>query len=114
MPLAPGIHQYFGLGLYNSAVGLAVVEGLLWVIGIALYPRATRSRGRTGIFVLWLGLGILTFLWIGSFDPTPPPSVHGVIVVNGVAFPIMLAWFYWVDYFREPVSTFVSTANSRT
>ena len=40
MPLAPGFHRYYGLGLYNSPLGLLIVEGGLWVIGIILYLRA--------------------------------------------------------------------------
>ena len=37
MALAPGIHRYFGLGLYNSPLGLLLVEGGLWVAGIIIY-----------------------------------------------------------------------------
>lgn len=36
MPLAPGFQRYYGLGLYNSPLGLLIVEGGLWVIGIIL------------------------------------------------------------------------------
>ncbi len=36
MPLAPGIHKYYGLGLYNSLGGMITVEGLIWLSGILL------------------------------------------------------------------------------
>src|SRR5215472_3969376 len=48
MPLAPGIHKYYGLGLYNSRFGMVVVEGLIWVMGIVLYISATRSKKKLG------------------------------------------------------------------
>jgi membrane-bound metal-dependent hydrolase YbcI (DUF457 family) len=35
MPLAPGMHTYLGLGLYNSHIGILIVEGLLWIVGVA-------------------------------------------------------------------------------
>ena len=44
MALAPGIHRYFGLGLYNSPLGLLLVEGGLWVAGIIIYLRTTRPK----------------------------------------------------------------------
>jgi membrane-bound metal-dependent hydrolase YbcI (DUF457 family) len=49
IPLAPGFHRYYGLGLYNSPLGLLIVEGGLWVIGIVLYLRATHTRRFAGI-----------------------------------------------------------------
>jgi membrane-bound metal-dependent hydrolase YbcI (DUF457 family) len=52
MPLAPGFHRYYGLGLYNSPLGLLIVEGGLWVIGIILYLRETRTRPRAASLVI--------------------------------------------------------------
>jgi membrane-bound metal-dependent hydrolase YbcI (DUF457 family) len=43
MPLAPSFHRYYGLGLYNSPLGLLIVEGGLWLIGIILYLSATHT-----------------------------------------------------------------------
>ncbi|HET9306707.1 MAG TPA: hypothetical protein VFO46_11825 [Candidatus Sulfotelmatobacter sp.] len=60
MPLAPGFHRYYGLGLYNSPLGLLIVEGGLWVIGIILYLRATHTRRLAGHLVLWIFIVVFT------------------------------------------------------
>ena len=101
MALAPGVHRYFGLGLYNSPLGLLIVEGGIWLVGIALYLRTTRSKGLAGNLALWIGLALLTILWLLSFSGAPPPSVHTLVVVDLVAFPIVIGWVYWVDHLRE-------------
>jgi hypothetical protein len=49
LPLAPGIHRYYRLGLYNSRTGMIVVEGLIWFMGIALYLGGTLSKKRVGV-----------------------------------------------------------------
>ena len=102
MPLAPGIHQYVGLGLYNSALGLLLVEGGLWVAGIVLYLRATRSRGLLGNIVLWAFIVLFTAFWLLSFNGQPPPSIHVMVVVDLFLFPLVFAWLYWADSLRGP------------
>jgi membrane-bound metal-dependent hydrolase YbcI (DUF457 family) len=53
MPLYPGGHQRYGLGLWNSVAGTMVVELLMFVIGVWLYIRATRPRDRIGRYTFW-------------------------------------------------------------
>lgn len=101
MPLAPGIHKYYGLGLYNSRVGMIAVEGTLWVIGIVLYVGATRSKKRAGVYVFWLGAALLTWIWAVSLKGSPPP---GTIIQAGISslvfMAITVAWAYAVDRWR--------------
>ena len=105
MPLVPGIPRYFGLGLYNSPVGLLIVEGLIWFGGIALYLRSTRApsgrKSRAGTLVLWIGVALLSALWLLSFSRAPPPSVRVFVIVDLIAFPILIGWTYWVDRLRQ-------------
>jgi hypothetical protein len=112
MPLAPGIHQYYGLGLYNSRPGMLAIEGLIWVSGIVIYLRATRSRNRLGTYVFWIGAALLTWVWLISLRGLPPP---GTIVQAGISsllfMAVTVAWAYWVDHLR--VST-ASTSNIAT
>jgi hypothetical protein len=68
MPLAPGFHRYYGLGLYNSPLGLLIVEGGLWVIGIILYLRATHTRRFAAHLVLWTFIVVFTALWLLSLQ----------------------------------------------
>jgi len=47
MALAPGVHRYFGLALWNSVAATVIVEGGMWVAAVIVYVRATRAKGRT-------------------------------------------------------------------
>ena len=101
MALAPGIHRYFGLGLYNSPLGLLLVEGGLWVAGIIIYLRTTRPKGLIGNLALWAAIVLFTALWLLSFNGAPPPSVRVLVVVDLFLFPLVIGWMYWVDHLRE-------------
>jgi hypothetical protein len=102
MPIAAGIHHYYyGLGLYNSRVGMLLVEGLLWSFGIALYERATRSKKRAGIWTLYIGVAILTWLWIGSLNGgAPHATISQIGIISLVFLAITVAWAYVVDKLR--------------
>jgi len=105
MPLAPGFHRYYGLGLYNSPLGLLIVEGGLWVIGIILYLRATHTRRFAAHPVFWTFIVVFTALWLLSFNGAPPPSVRVLVTVDLILFPIVLGWAYWIDRLRQPNET---------
>jgi membrane-bound metal-dependent hydrolase YbcI (DUF457 family) len=49
MPLAPGVRQTFGFGLWASVPATLVVEGGFWLAAMVLYLRATRPKTRTGV-----------------------------------------------------------------
>jgi hypothetical protein len=102
MPLAPGFHNYYGLGLYNSRAGMIVVEGLIWLSGIVLYLTATRSKKRVGTYVFWIGAAVLTWVWAVSLRGLPP---RGTIIQAGISslvfMAITLAWAYAVDHWRS-------------
>jgi hypothetical protein len=101
MPLAPGIHRYYGLGLYNSRNGMLLVEGALWVMGIVLYERATRSRKRAGFWVLYVGVAILSWLWITSLrGAAPNVSMVKMGLIDLVFLAIVIGWAYWADALR--------------
>jgi hypothetical protein len=105
MPLVPGFHRYYGLGLYNSPLGLLIVEGGLWMIGIILYLRATHTRRFAAHLAFWTFIVVFTALWLLSFNGAPPPSVHVLVTVDLILFPILLCWAYWIDRLRQPNET---------
>ena len=100
MPLAPGVHKYFGLGLWNSVVGTAIVEGTMWLAAIFLYVRATHAKTRTGFYAFWIPVALFTLLWVTSLNGAPPPSVAAVKIVNVVIIGLTLLWTYWLDRVR--------------
>src|SRR4030095_1631650 len=48
LPLYPGGSARLGLGLWASPVATIVIEGVLFLAGLATYARATRPRDRIG------------------------------------------------------------------
>jgi hypothetical protein len=102
MPLTPGIHKYYGLGLYNSHIGMIGVEGLVWFGGIVIYLRATRSKKPLGTYVFSIGAAVLTWIWLASLRGLPPP---GTIVQAGISSLVFVfvtvAWAYCVDRLRS-------------
>jgi hypothetical protein len=101
MPLAPGLHTYLGLGLYNSRIGVLIVEGLLWAVGIIAYSRATELKNRAGLLGFWLVVALLTLLWIGSLNGNPPSNLRAAGVSSLIFFSCVVAWAYWMDRVRS-------------
>jgi hypothetical protein len=48
---------------------------------------------------------VFTALWLLSFNGAPPPSVHVLVTVDLILFPIVLGWAYWIDRLRQPNET---------
>jgi len=100
MPLYPG-SVTLGLGLWNSVIGTLVVEGLLFIAGMAIYMRTTRARDAIGRWGYWALIVVL----VGSYVSTlfaPPPTDMKAIAVFGIVFGwlfVLFAW--WVDRHRE-------------
>jgi membrane-bound metal-dependent hydrolase YbcI (DUF457 family) len=105
MQIAPGIPGTFGLGLWNSIPATLLVEGGVWTIAIVLYIRATRPNTRTGIYVCWAGIVILTLAWLANISA--PPSAGGNSVVAAlpslIFFACAIGWAYWMNRARSTV-----------
>jgi len=100
MALAPGVHRYFGLGLWNSVAATVAVEGSMWVLAIIVYLRATRAQGRTGVYAFWIVVVLLTLAWRGNIAGPPPPSVRAMAAGSLVFFSCVVAWAYWMNRLR--------------
>ena len=75
MPLWPGPSPRFGLGLWNSIPATFIVEGGLWVAGIAIYLRTHRLVGLRARIAFWSLVLITTAMWApGPWSPLPPSS----------------------------------------
>ena len=76
MPLYPGGHAKFGLGMWNSLGATIAIEGALFVAGIVIYLRATRATGRAGTIGFAVLMVVLAASWLsGALAPPPrhPP-----------------------------------------
>lgn len=104
LPLYPGGAKA-GLGLWNSIPGTAVVELLMYGVGVWLYVRATRARdavGRWGFIGLAAALLLIYLADLASADP--PPSVGALIVVAAIGGVLFTAWGWWADRHRAAVT----------
>jgi hypothetical protein len=100
MPLAPGLPQRFGLGLWMSIPATAAVEGLLFALGLAVYLAATRARNPKGSFALWALVALLLLAWLGGLGRVPP-GVTAVAVAGIAGAALSVVWLWWIDRNRE-------------
>ncbi|HYY58073.1 MAG TPA: metal-dependent hydrolase [Pyrinomonadaceae bacterium] len=100
MPLAPGVREYFGLGLWTSIPATVIVEGGFWLLAIILYARATRPGNRAGVYVFWGVIALLTLAWYNNIAGPPPPDVRTVGISSLVFFSLVVAWAYWMNRLR--------------
>jgi hypothetical protein len=98
LPLGFG-GTYLGLGLWNSLPGTIVVEAGLFIGGLILYLRSTRTNDRIGTYGLWALAAVLVAIYVANvFGPPPPDS--SAIAVAGNAMWLFVLWAYWVDRHR--------------
>ena len=98
LPILPH-GPYVGFGLWNYPTAEALVELVLYGLGIAAYLRATRARDAIGRWGLW---GLLVFLpgvWLSSLLGPPPPNDRALAWFALVAWIIPL-WGWWTDRHR--------------
>lgn len=101
LPLYPGSTTLVGLGLWNSMAGTVLVEGILFVFGVALYAQATVPKDRLGTYSFRAFVAFLVLLYLTNVFGSAPPNARAVAVL-GVAQWLLVLWAYWVDRHRMP------------
>jgi hypothetical protein len=101
MPIAPGMHRVFGLGLWNSLPATLLIEGGFWLLAVVLYVRVTQPRKRLGVYAFWGGVILLTLLWLGNINAGMDPNPVRAGVGGVVLFSLVVAWGYWIDRLRR-------------
>jgi hypothetical protein len=99
LQLAPGIATRVGLGLWYSRPASLTVELLLFLVGVAVYARATTARDRVGRYALWGLVAFLLGTYLAAAFGPPPPDVT-VLAWSGQSLWLLVAWGYWVDRHR--------------
>jgi hypothetical protein len=106
MPVLPN-GPYIGLGLWYSVPATLMVEGALFVFGLAVYARSTRARDATG---RWALTGMVVFLiaiyLLNAFGP-PPPGERA-LAYGALAAWLLVPWPYWIDRHRVPTGSAVA------
>ncbi len=99
MPLWPGNSPKLGLGLWNSIPATLIVEGLIYLVGIAIYVRCTRAIDRIGSIGLWAFLILSALMWASGPWSAPPPSPWALAWFAQGAW-LLILWAWWVDRHR--------------
>ena len=104
LPLWPGAGSpRVGLGLWNSIPATLIVEGGMFVAGVAYYLGGSRAKDRLGSIALYALLALLTLAWVSGPFSAPPPSAAAVAWV-GLLFGILIVpWIAWVERHRVMV-----------
>ena len=100
LPLAPGVDEKYGFGLWNALVPAVLVEAALFAAGVAVYVRGTRATGRWGTWGLGAFVALMTLSWLSGVFGPPPPGIQVVAVSALVFVPITLAWARAIDRAR--------------
>lgn len=103
LPLIPGGATRMGIGLWNSLGATLIVEGLLFVLGIWLYLRATAAKNRVGHFAFWGLVAFLAVIYMANLFGPPPPDVQAIAWAGHLQW-LFVIWAYWVDRNRQFVS----------
>lgn len=101
MPIAPGLSEHAGLGLWRSLPWTLVVEGGFWLLALIVYLRATIATRRAGVYVFWIGVALLTLIWYGNIAGAPPPNPRAAPIFSLILFSGFVLWAYWMNRTRR-------------
>ena len=100
MPLAPGLPQQLGIGLWTNIIATIIVEGGLWLLSLVIFLRVTRSRSKLALFIFWPVVLLVTLLWLNNIAGPPPPDSRIAPLASLIYFLLVVAWGYWLNRLR--------------
>lgn len=103
LPLSFSEGTKVGFGLWNLKILSMVVEVLLFATGVYLYWSSTGARNKWGNIALWSFVAFMAIIYAMNAVGDPPPSGEAIAYV-GLAQWLFIAWGYWIDYNRAPLS----------
>ncbi len=98
LPLWPGASPKLGLGAWNSIALTILLDGGVFVVGLAVYLRTTRPADAIGRWALWAMVAVLAAIYASNFFG-PPPSEQA-IAVAGLGLLLFVPWSWWIDRHR--------------
>lgn len=104
LPIVPWSPVRVGLGLWNSVPATLLVEIGIYLLGTAVYLRATRARDSVGTYAFWPLIVVLFLIYVGESLGGPPPSNERALALTALGLWLFIPWAYWVDRHREAVA----------
>lgn len=103
LPLWPGSSILVGGGLWSSKRLTLLADGGVFLVGLAIYLRSTRSRDAIGRWALWAMVALLLFVFVsGMFDP--PPASERAVAWSTLLLWLFVPWSWWIDRHREVIA----------
>ena len=96
MPLWPGKSPRYGLGLWDSIAGTFLVEGAMWLGGIAIYMKALAQENLRPGWPFWSLVILCTVMWAAGPFMALPPS-ESAVGWFGLLGWIVVPWAMWAD-----------------
>jgi hypothetical protein len=96
LPLFPGNSPLLGMGLWNWPLLTALIEFLIFGVGLALYLRTTSAKNKTGKWSLWLLVCLLVVNHIAGLTSPLPTSITTLAWAGQYQW-IFVIMGYWVD-----------------
>jgi membrane-bound metal-dependent hydrolase YbcI (DUF457 family) len=103
LPLWPGSDVKVGLGAWRSVPLTFVLELAVFVPGLVMYQRTTRSKDWVGRWGLWAMVIVLLAIFFSGFT-SPPPESERAVAFSALALWLFVPWGYWVDRHRRVVA----------
>jgi hypothetical protein len=92
-----------GLGLWSSYWGTIAVEIGLFLIGLILYMRTTKTRRARAVLPFILFIIYSVFLFLGTLFATPSESIVAICFSSLTVLLILFILAYWTDKMRQPI-----------
>lgn len=99
LSLAPWLGIRVGLGLCDTPVASASIEGGLFIAGLVLYLFTTRAKGWKGHVSLWSLVVLLVLAFLGDLAGPMPPVAETLRSIPLAMLTLML-WLVLVDRTR--------------
>jgi hypothetical protein len=99
LQLAPGIEERVGLGLWRSPAATIVVEGAMFVAGVALYVRSRPARDSAGRWGFWGFVAFIVIAYAASLAGGTPPGIEAVAAAALIGWAL-IPWIAWFDRHR--------------
>jgi hypothetical protein len=102
LPLTPDGETLVGLGLWDSLPATLLLEGAIFVAGVAVYLRATEARDRIGAYGIWGLVAVLVAAHLNNLFGPPPEGLSNfqIGLFSNLQWLFVLLAF-WVDRHRQ-------------
>ena len=96
LPLYPGQSPKVGFGLWNSPFLTVLIEGTIFIVGIALYINTKKVKNQRVTWKFWSLVAFLMVIYVINFLGPPPPNVYMIALAGHLQWLFVL-WAWWAD-----------------